>query len=119
MSRISYRCLPDERRLPVAQRTQWDVYIDGRCVGCIKADTKELNQKRSHSLRVWRPSVNEKFNSFEFPHAEDDDDVSSLEEPYILTNDDEEVDHNLELHHPTLMTMAEARTWVRSALKGE
>lgn len=118
MSRISYRCLPEERKLPIAERTQWDVYVGGRCVGCIRA--LKNGKRKSHAIRVWSPTIYEGFFSpFEFPHADEDDDPDELSEPYVLTNDEPEIEHQLELHHPTLMTMHEARQWVRSIVNQE
>ena len=118
MSRISYRCLPDERQVPIAEKTQWDVYNDKRCVGCIKAiDTAKI---RSHNLRIWQPVLyEESFNPIEFPHVDVADEIDNLNEPFVVTNDEQDHEHNLELHHPSLMTMYEARQWIRSIVKGE
>lgn len=119
MSRISYRCLPEERKLPVAEKTQWNVYLGNDCVGCIIADKREAKKERSHSLRVWRAVIYSGFDPFEFPHADPDDELDSVDEPYVMTNDDKEASHNLELHAPSLMTMTEARNWLRSIVKGD
>lgn len=116
MSRISYRCLPEERKLPAAEKSQWGVFCDKKCVGHIKIDDDA--KIRSHNLRVWRPVLYESsFNPIEFPHLDGLDEVEDVNEPYVLTNDDDEAEHQLELHHPSLMTMHEARTWLRSLIK--
>lgn len=116
MSRISYRCLPEERRTPIAEKSQWNVYNGSHCVGCIRAT--DTAKTRSHNLRVWQPVLyEESFNPIEFPHVDMEDELDSLNEPFVMTNDDTECEHNLELHHPTLMTMYEARQWIRSIVK--
>tara|TARA_B100000700_G_scaffold88627_1_gene99937 strand:- start:53004 stop:53348 length:345 start_codon:yes stop_codon:yes gene_type:complete len=114
MSRISYRCLPEERGLPFAEKTRWYVYHGESCVGCIKLS--DSAQARSPNLRVWHPIVHEQaFDPMEFPHT---DDGQGFAEPFVLTNDTED-EHNLELHYPSLMSMYEARQWIRSIVNQE
>jgi len=116
MRRISYRCLPDERTLSINQKTEWGVFTGKRCVGRIKA---EPNAKlRSFNLRIWQPVIYEdNFDAIEFPHLDTANESQDMNEPFILTDDEPENVHNLELHHPTLMTMHEARSWMRSIIK--
>ncbi len=114
-SRISYRCLADERTLPVAERTHWDVRYNNKNIGYIKVkDDHTLTNNRSHSVRVWQAHLTKGFNPFEFPHAEDGEVTN---EPFIITNDDMQIDHNLELRNPQMMTMKEARSWVANTYK--
>lgn len=113
--RISYRCLKDERSLPIAERTHWDVLYGKERIGTISAED-DISANRSHSIRVWKARLNKGFNAFEFPHVdEEDNDITT--EPYIVTNDVAEVDHNLELHNPQLLTMKEARVWISNTFK--
>jgi len=116
MRRISYRCLPDERTLSINQKTEWGVFTGKRCVGRIKA---EPNAKlRSFNLRIWQPVIYEgNFDPIEFPHLDTANESQDMNEPFILTDDEPENEHNLELHHPTLMTMHEARSFMRSIIK--
>jgi hypothetical protein len=104
--RISYRSVEDEKMLPVAQRTRWRVMLAKNQIGEIYNDHGTLSQP---NLRIWKAYVTQGFNALDFPHLDDPD---KIKEPYIVTNDDKETEHNLELHCPLLMTLQEARNWV-------
>ena len=113
--RISYRCLPEERALPIEQKTRWDVFYNGDPIGKIYVDPSIKNGKPT--LRSWRTVIYENgFNSLEFPQVDDDDEetLMVIEEPYVLVDEDLEVDNDLELHNPVLMSLVEARQWIRS-----
>lgn len=110
-SRISYRSVPEERHMPIANRTRWRVVLNNKQVGEIYA---EHDSEIQQNIRIWRAYVTEGFNALEFPHV---DEYEGLKEPYILTNDDENTTHNLELHCPSLMTLTEARAWVCSIIE--
>lgn len=115
MPRISYRCLPDERQKPIAERTHWDVYYGDNKVGTIATDGQDISVDRSHSVRIWKARLNDGFNAFEFPHVDEEDKIT--DEPFVITNDDKKVNHNLELINPQYMTMAEARKWVSGVFR--
>ena len=118
VSRISYRCLPEERKLPVNQKSQWSVFLGKDCVGRIKADPDA--KLRSYNLRIWHPIVLEdRFDPFEFPHLDTSNESTDMNEPFVLTNDEPEEQHNLELHHPSLMTMYEARNFIRNIIHAD
>lgn len=117
MARISYRCLPEERSIPIAMRTRWNVYLGDQQVGSIFV-VDGVASRVSQNLRIWKAKLyGDVFDPFEFPHMDEDDDFGRVSEPFVITNDDPDTDHNLELVSPSLMTMAEARTWVRSIFK--
>lgn len=105
-SRISYRCIADERMLPFTQRTVHRVMLGGSQIGEIRASNPDL---ATPNLRMWTAHITGGFDPLDFPHL---DDPENIKEPYVLTNDDSEVEHNLELHCPLLMTLQEARNWV-------
>lgn len=109
--RISYRAVPEEKEFALHDRTRLRVMLDKNEVGRIYADYDGDIQK---NLRIWRAYVTSGFNALEFPHL---DEPGDTREPYIITNDDADVEHNLELHCPTLMTLAEARNWVCSIIE--
>lgn len=115
MSRISYRCLPEERSIPVNNKTFWKVCRGNSEIGYIRAvpDTKLI----SPSLRIWEPVVFEsEFDPLEFPHS---DSAKDMVEPYVCTNDDPELDHQLELHSNSLMSLNEARLWMRTITRSD
>lgn len=108
MSRISYRCLEQERGTPTAQKTFWYVYRDGKQCGYIESD--DTVRHVSPTLRIWQPVLFEQeFNAMEFPHA---DDPLEVNEPYVCTNDEDDCDHQLELRTNTKMTLNEARSFI-------
>lgn len=114
--RISYRCLPEERRLSLEKKSRWNVYSDGEWVGHIVAE----NKRTGVDIRIWKPSVYEgSFNPFEFPHVNTEEEVHSLNEPCVVPNNDDDDDCQMELRMPSLMTINEARIWVRNIIKGE
>lgn len=108
--RISYRSVAEEREIPVSDRSKWRVMLGDKEVGQIYADYDKTPQQ---NLRIWRAFVTTGFNLLEFPHV---DDVETMREPFITTNDTE-AEHNLELHCPTLMSLTEARSWVCSIIE--
>jgi len=112
-SKISYRSVPEERDVPIAARTRWNVFLGKQHVGEIYADEDDSDARQS--VRIWRAYVITGFNPMEFPHADSID--PKIKEPFVLTNDKPEVEHNLELHSPTLMTLPEARSWVCSIIE--
>lgn len=83
-------------------------------IGSISTDGKDISEDRSHSLRIWKAKLITGFNTFEFPHADNDD---IKDEPYFVTNDNEFDEHNLELLNPLYMTMAEARKFIVGVFK--
>jgi hypothetical protein len=105
-SRISYRCSQDERMLPFVDRTVHRVMLGGKQIGEIRATAPAL---AAPNVRIWQAYVTEGFDPIDFPHMDDPD---AIKEPYVLTNDDANIEHNLELHCPLLMTLQEARNWV-------
>lgn len=110
MSRISYRCLPEERSSPIAEKTFWHIYRDNTRIGCIRSD--EDATMVNPNVRIWSPVLFEsEFDPFEFPHA---DGPEGMTEPFVTTNDDADHEHQLELHSNSLMTLHEARLWVRT-----
>lgn len=114
MSRISYRCLPDERGTPMAEKSIWFIYKDNNCIGRIETEGASFV---SPNLRIWNPVVYEsEFDPFEFPHS---DEREGMTEPFVSTNDDPEYEHQLELQPSTLMTLYEARSWIKSIIKQE
>lgn len=117
MPKISYRCKPEERSKTIAERTHWDVYYGQKRIGFIAADGQDISKDRSHSVRIWKARMVDGFNTFEYPHVDDANKIK--EEPFIITNDNEDVEHNLELINPQYMTMAEARKWVSGIHKGK
>lgn len=115
MARISYRCLPEERGVPISQKSFWKIYRGDKEIGCIKSD--ENAKLIAPNLRVWEPVIYEsEFDPMEFPHS---DDAEGMKEPYVCTNDDEECEHQLELHPNSKMTLNESRTWVRNITRSE
>lgn len=115
MPRISYRCLPEERGTPIAQKTFWYIYRGEDQIGCIRSD--ENASLVSPNLRIWEPILYEsEFDPLEFPHA---DDSEGMVEPYITTNDDEEYGHQLELHPNSKMTLNESRSWIKNITRSE
>lgn len=117
MSRISYRCLPEERNKPISERTHWDVYYGQSKIGSISTDSADISIDRSHSVRIWKARLTGGFNAFEFPHVDGEDDIK--DEPFVITNDDEKIDHNLELIHPSYMTMNEARKFIQGVFNNK
>jgi len=114
MSRISYRCLPEERGTPISEKSFWHVYKDGTCIG--KIDTEGASTI-SPNLRIWNPVLFEsEFDPFEFPHA---DSREGMTEAFVTTNDEPEYDHQLELQPNTLMTLHESRMWIRNITRSE
>lgn len=109
MNRLSYRCPPEQRTLPLAKRDFWEVYLGSNCIGSISADGKDVSKDRAHNLRIWKVKLTRGFNNFAFPHVDTVDPDAT--EPYIITNDDEEIEHNLELISHK-MSMDEARRWL-------
>lgn len=110
MSRISYRCLPEERGTPIAEKSFWHIYRGDTCIGCIRSD--ENANMINPNVRIWEPVLFEsEFDPFEFPHA---DSADGMTEPYVTTNDDPDHEHQLELHPNSFMTLHESRTWVRT-----
>lgn len=118
MNRLSYKCLPTERRAPVAEKTKWLVMFDGKQIGHILAlDSAKI---RSLNASVWQPVLFEgTFNELSYPHLEESDSDIDVNGPYVLTNDSPEHPHNLELHCPMPMNMYEARRWIQTTLNGD
>lgn len=105
-SRISYRCAQEERLIPFVNRTVHRVMFGGKQIGEIRAASPDL---AAPNVRIWQAYVTEGFDPIDFPHMDDPD---MVKEPYVLTNDNADTEHNLELHCPLLMTLQEARNWV-------
>lgn len=105
--RLSYRSDKQQRRVPLAERTRWDVYRGEECVATI--DTKnEPSSERSHSLRIWNAKLRGKvFDPFDFPHVDDEDE----KQPYVILEEGTPT-----LINPQAMTMAEARSWVKQVM---
>lgn len=110
MDRISYRCNADEMKLPLGERKTWNVFCGNENVATI-ASAEDPSSDRSHALRIWNARMhNIHFDPFDFPHAEDDSDEKVR--PHIKLENGKPT-----LVNPQLMTMKEARSWVKQVLQ--
>lgn len=111
---ISYKKKPEERLLPAASCTHWDVFIGSTPVGCIYRETEG---EETLSSSVWRIKLYNNFNPLSYPHVYDEDPLPK-NGYYVIQNDDPDIEHNLELINSEKTTMAEARRRIKHMLRG-
>ncbi len=98
-----------ETHLPMHKRTKVYVCDNGKRVATLACDLGDQSQDRSHSTQIWRAKLHHKqFDPFKYNHEK------SEEEPYV----DADEEGRMALHNPSLLSIADARQWVRDHYRG-
>lgn len=105
---LTFRCEPNERHLPMAQRTVLWVLDGDKKIGMVASDTSQLDTEvsatRNQGLAIWKARLlHSHFASLE--HHEKPHDA----EPHVEVD---ETGYSM-LVNPKTVDMATARQWIR------
>ena len=111
MERITYRTDPEDKRKPIALRKNWHVLLGGKQIATISTQDAPSTD-HSHSLRIWTAKVHGgAFDPFDFPHM-DEDSEEETSRPHVTLAGGQPF-----LINPQLMTMKEARSWIKHVVE--
>ena len=111
MERITYRTDKAEKRNPIALRKNWHVFLGDKQIATISTQ-ENLSTDHSHSLRIWSAKVHGSvFDPFDFPHVDADAEEEKVR-PHVVLSGGQPF-----LINPQLMTMKEARSWVKHVVE--
>lgn len=98
-----------QTHLPMNQRTKLYVCDKGKRIATISRNLGDQSQDRAESTAIWKAKLHHKqFDPFAYDQEEHEED------PYIVHDED----GRMSLQHPGMMSIAEARKWVRTHYKG-
>lgn len=110
---LIFLCDPDERHLPMHERTTMWVCDHGKRIATLSAADTDGSAERSADTAVWTARIHHKqFDPFSHDHepSEDEDDPVA----HVASSED----GMLSLVNPNAMSLSDARSWVREHYTG-
>jgi hypothetical protein len=106
--RVTFRCKPNERALPISAKSYWDIYYNDALAGRMETNSKS-------DSKLWTSVLYENgFNPLHYPHLEyEEASLSQTDEPFVLIDEGDERENDMELHNPTPMPLNDARAWIK------
>lgn len=110
---LTFLCDPDERHLPMHERSTLWVCDGPKRIATISAVDTDDSANRSHATAIWTARIHHKqFDPFSHSHEPAEEDEDPI--PHISASDD----GLLSLQNPKAMSLSEARSWVREHYTG-
>jgi hypothetical protein len=111
VNKVSFRCKPNERALPISAKSYWDIYYGDALAGRMETNSKSAS-------KLWTSVLYENaFSHLHYPHLDHEEAaLSGLDSPFVLIDEGDERENDMELHNPTPMPLNDARVWVKRVI---